>query len=536
MAQALEARFDFEFERCVGPSSTREGILTGLDEWIDRCRRDQAEVCLFYYFGHGGRAEFGDLEALAGERLGYVTCRRESAGEAQSSFEAVLGIELSAKLSSLADEGRSVVCVLDCCYAGQVIREGRGARTLRRTDAPAWARAVLSREYALAADSHPGMIRLVGGSAKAECYAKATPSGHIGHFTQALLDTFEEFDAQRERLTWGGLARRVRQRVFEKIGEGQWVCFAGPHERLLFSSQDSLRVHSVGMSADAEDHRSAWLRAGALQGVVEGQHWGVLSPLAEVGGRPALLAEGQVVNVELNRSRLRFAEGIDVSELKSNAAMLLFDVEGGEGGEGGEEEERRALEVAWLSGLRALCDGEGPWPRSELPFAWTWARGDGQRLPHEGARVSVDDRIWLRFDARTPRATHWFINVIYVDASGRPWQLNSRLPQGLEIERGDREALGWRVGAGEQGLRLPSALPGRAQLVLLATTSPLELGHLVHAPAHSSEDAFAMQGLRVRASGLRKGPSGREKKRGEPAPLMHWACEIVPFEVVARSR
>jgi len=121
-----------------------------------------------------------------------------------------------------------------------------------------------------------------------------------------------------------------------------------------------------------------------------------------------------------------------------------------------------------------------------------------------------------------------FVNLIHIDIEGYPWQLNARMPQGLELERGDSETLGLRVGTRHRGLGVPGPhQDGRATLVILATSHPLELGHLVQTPAHTSPDTYSMQGLSTPVSGLREG--GRA-----PHLLMHWACQFIEFDLRTR--
>jgi hypothetical protein len=195
-----------------------------------------------------------------------------------------------------------------------------------------------------------------------------------------------------------------------------------------------------------------------------------------------------------------------------------------------EDRARSTRLLGALSTLAAAPDRQGQ--RAKLPLTWAWGvLGHDQPLARAGATLFAEDRIWLRLQAQSERAEHWFVNLIYVDPLGRPWQLNTRQPEGLEFAKGEREELGLRRGAGQQGLRLPgtSALDRcasrRAQLIMLATPLPLELGHLVRTPDGPGVDAFAMQGL---------GPQGPVVRgRGAQAPelIRRWAVEIVEFDV-----
>lgn len=518
VATVLGGRFGFAVERCEDEATTRLGMLDRLDAWIADCKQTHVDVALLYYFGHGGRVEFSGLPALEEHEFGYVTCRRVEPihADGRRPFEGVLGFELSLKLSGLAAAGRSVVAILDCCYAGQLVRSGRRVEPVHRVPAPAWVRRRLQVSGdALAVDSHPDIVRLAGSSPKREGFARAQAGGHIGLMTQALLHTLDEPGEDWPRATWDGIARRVRQRVIDQVGEGQWVSFAGPREQLLFSPSAVAVPRTVGLVADAEAPWRAWLRVGALQGVEKGERWVVTSPLA--ASEP--LARGTVVSVELNRACLEFDDRVDLERLRSNAAHREVEVDDA------------VASARWLAALSALAvDRQGRHDR-ELAFAWTWGvTANGPELPIGGARIASDDRIWFRFESRSERAEHWFIHVIVIDAAGRPWQLNTRLAQGIELERGDRELLGLRVGATQQGLRLPFAR-GPAKLVILAAVLPLEFDHFVRTPDRSTPDAFAMQGLRPSPQSAVRGAS-----RKAPVLLDRWAHQIVDFELVEGRR
>lgn len=525
VARVLEERHGFVVERREDDDATRSEILRGLDAWIADCRDADAGVCLFYYFGHGGRIEFTDLEGHPEHEFGYVTCRRIEPRDAggRQPFEGVLGFELSVKLSALAQRGRSVVAILDCCYAGQLVRHGRRVESVGKRPTPDWVRTVLAtRHDELAIDSHPDIVRLAGSTPKRESFAQTRPDGQIGVMTKALLATLDEWGEDWQLATWDAMARRVRQRVIDDVGEGQWVSFAGPREQRLFSPDDVAPLRTVGLVVDTRNPRSAWLRVGALQGVEVGERWAVTSPFVEDGRAREPLTIGAVDRVELNHAHVQFDEGVDVGRLRSNCAHRV---------ELDENERRGPHLLAALSALARAPEGRHD---RELPFAWSWgvARIDGEQiLPSEGATIFTDDRIWFRFEAQTRRARHWFVNVIHVDAAGELWQLNGRLPQGIELGRGDREQLGLRVGARQQGLRLQPVV-GPAKLLMLATSLPLELDHLVRTPDRSTADALLMQGLRS--------STPRDPVRGHgPRPpdwLERWAHRVIDFEIQPGSR
>lgn len=595
VAQVLRDRFEFEVVGCAGEQATRAGIIEALDAWIASCEAEAAEVCLLYYFGHGGRTQFTGVPGGPEQEFGYVTCRRVEPidGEGQRPFEGVLGLELSVKLSALArSPGRSVTAILDCCYAGQQVRAGRPAGGRKRVAAPEWVQDLLAQGHdGLAVDSHPTLVRLAGSTASGHGHIRPGRRGDMGHMTEALLRTIEEFGEDCSRLTWDAVARRVRQRAIDEVREAQWVSFAGPREQLLFSPTIAIIPRTVGLAVHGEHPRRAWLRVGGLQGVAAGDRWAVTSACVGPSGRTEALAIGVVVELERNRAQLEFAEGTDVDALRSNAAELLaahdrIAVQADD--EGLRERLGRSpwLRVAdeqrgvWMIGARGselvIDDRSGQWPscrwpasdpgevvdlledrarstrllealpalarapdrghHAELPVTWTWGAG-AEPLPQAGATVFADDRIWIRVKSREARARHWFVNIIYIDPLGRPWQLNTRLPQGLEFAHGDQEELGLRVGAAQQGLGLPGVerldrcAARRAKLIVLATTLPLELGHLLRTADGPGADAFAMQGLRP--------PGTRERGRWGRCPpdlVDRWAYEVVDFELCLGGR
>ncbi|MCA9700542.1 MAG: caspase family protein, partial [Myxococcales bacterium] len=407
VAGFLSGRLGFEVECCLGPNATRDGMLTQLEAWVDRCRADASEACLLYYFGHGGRVHFEDQSGLAGEEHGYLTCRPSGAG-----FEAVLGLEISARLAPLAGPARSTVVILDCCYSGQVVRQGSRVNPVRRLPAPAWAQATLARDHAVAVDSHPDIIRLVGSSPKTESFLRRQARGQIGELTHALLASLDALGEHWQQTTWDALGHMVRQRVIEAVGEGQWVGLAGPRDQLLFSARRSEPPSTVGFVPDRQHGDRGWVRAGALQGLRVGDLWAVTCPWLDEGEtRTKALATARITAVELNRAQLRAEGDVDLRTLGSNAA------------EPWPRAPRSIVAGRWLETLEGLLAQQMPNAHGALPLSWRWGVVDGPELPHEHARVHAGDRIWMLLQAQEHRARHWYVNLVFVTPSGRAWLL-----------------------------------------------------------------------------------------------------------------
>lgn len=558
VARRLTERHGFVVARCEGPQqTTRAAILARLDAWVAEVQREGAEVCLLYYFGHGGRVRF---TGFADHELGYVACERRS--RESRVFEGVLGLELSLALGRLADPGRSVVAILDCCFSGAQVRSGRRVETSRELALPDELAPLLAPGHPLALESHPTIVRLAGASAKREAFARKTPTGHVGVMTRALLDALDELGEAWPRATWDALARRVRQKVIDRVGEGQWVGLAGPGDQLLFSPRRARPRPAIGLVAD---ERHAWLRAGLLQGVEVGDRWALGTGVVDREGRSSPVAIGRVIEVELSRARLELEPGVRVSALRSNLAWphVAAQAVGVAASRAGID--AFVLDPAWLCASSAEAAslvvsrergrvvvedrlGVGAsvacvdWRADEIAELLV-DKARGARLLAALARAAtlapplaclplrceprvVEGRLWLRVTSTSERAQYWFVHLIYLDAAGRPWLLNTRAAQGLELERGSVELLGERPGAQAIGLTLPwtsgleTLAPNPTKLVVLVTSSPLELDPFVRAAGHPRFDLHGPQGL---------GPVTRGTSR-LPESVVRWAISVVDLE------
>lgn len=527
-------------ERCVGDRATRSRILGRLDALVSAAAPD--DDCLVYYFGHGGRVRFPELPPpLDTHTFGYVTVHRAVRG---GPFEAVLDRELSTRLTALDARCGNVTAILDCCFSGELVRDGEPHPSdERREPVHDWvAEATATRDDALAVDSHPRIVRITGASPKREAYATERSGRHIGRLTEGLLAVLEDAGDRWNELTWGTLGHRVREHVIGALQmEGQWINVAGPRTRRVFGRESAALPGTVPFVPGEEAGRG-WLRAGWHQGVSVGDRWAILD--ARIGDEgPRVLATAHVDAVERNRAAVvvegetELAPGspahptavhsplpvaVDDETLRDAveaSAWLTTSPEGAvrvtrdEAGLRIDDEGRppvvvpdAAQAIAVLEDrarLATLLATLGEHPRSRTPVQWSWRRiGETEPRPASGSELTAGDRIRidLRFESRAP--LHWFVSVLYADPAGRLHLLNARMPEGIELGPGSRDSIGVRLDRDSQGLPLPwprgvQADAAPASLIVLASRRPMPLEHLATARPADDDEAFALQGMRA---------------------------------------
>lgn len=541
-------------EQRTGDRASRKGILDGLDRLIRAS--EPGDAVFVHYFGHGGRVRFEDLES---DRVfGYVTVTKRVRG---GGFEAVLDRELSDRFAELDARCGNVTVMFDCCHSGELVRsrEPSSANVAlsynREEPAPDWAKQALAAAPTrdLAVDSHPQILRLCGASPKREAFAAVRGGRHIGRLTEAFIAAIEEAGDDAGQLTWATVGHRLREHVVIALGtEAQWVALAGPRSRRLFSTE-SVEIPGSVAFVPKPDSGQGWLRAGWHQGVAVGDRWTVLDPRVDPDGGPRALAELTVESVARNRCEVAVADvrgelrpgmpavvtavaqpmavhtgeatrspWLQETSMESAAAILLDAADRAGAGAGvgagsgvgvdgggtrvwfeGEDARERALELledrARVAALRRAWRDGSP---STCPVAWTWrVVGASDSLPESGACLDAGTRveIELRVDDGPPFS--WFVSVVLVDPTGRPWLLTTRMPEGIELGPGERERVGYRLGRrGAQGfaLRWPEGLEGDvapASVLILASRRPIELAHIVRPQPVHEDDALALQGL-----------------------------------------
>lgn len=467
-------RLEFSLTPCAGAS--RDETLACLDRWISTTTPD--DDCLLYYYGHAGQLRFTDLPSPSDEqRFGFLTTAPESRGD---DYGRILDIELSTRLTRLDRRCANVTAILDCCHAGELVRSGDSRELIPAQPTPAWARMAFDRIAAerpsLAIGSHPRIARLTATTAlrQAHTFAEERGGESLGHFTRAFIDTLASAGEDWSRLTWELFVHAVRERVFAALGmESQWVSFAGPRTRRLFSREEAELQRVVGFVVDAKRPTQGWLRAGLISGVHVGDRFDVLAPTCDA---PPL--EGEVVEVEINRARLALSG--EARALTHCCAALTHPL----------------LSTSARASRLPRTGGQAP----PLRFTWGLIDEDGglTELPLRPTEIDCDARLWLRVAHLGAPPLPWFVSVVLIDPTGQALLLNSHAPEGLELMPDSVEHLGLRHGRAQPGLSLPSLhthQPATATLLLLACRRPIELAHLVDVQPPDLAEALTLQGL-----------------------------------------
>jgi hypothetical protein len=168
----------------------------------------------------------------------------------------------------------------------------------------------------------------------------------------------------------------------------------------------------------------------------------------------------------------------------------------------------------------------------------TLAAGSPGEAPGEIPRLHANDRVWIQLCHLGFPPPHWFVNVVEIGVSGRPQLLNAHEPEGIEVVPGVPVYVGLRGLRRREGLpvvwprRVPTRVPRRCTLLVLASQRPISLGHLVRTPAPDDWAAFAAQGLFA----SKPPPGARGSAPAPPVATAAWTGGRIDYELDPRPR
>lgn len=539
LAMIRRALERFGFEEFVllpaGARLTRESVHAALDELAERAGPDDA--CVVYYFGHGHRVVFEDLEGPHAARpFSYLRCDREH------EFDALLDIPLRTRLHRLTRACNNLTVILDACHSGRLVRS-----VPKRRPPPAWLHDELARHDPRDA---PPIVCLAGAPPLSE--AVRVHEDDVGHLTAELCAALHEVAERRVKVSWHALAHRVRGRVITSEGsEYQWVVASGPVERGLFTSEPVADIGAVGYVVTPAQ---TWLRAGRLQGCKPGDRWA----LHDLDERE--LARGELSELDLHRSVLALdrprppelpLEGHARLLRAANPTRIALDPTLLE--HCGARLERSAwlrvdpqhaeAELARAGDRMLLRERDGTWPNLELPLDACDAAlelledrarsrrllalpsGDADLLRIAGApeHLRPNQPLALQLACAPDNPDTLYVALVLIDPLGRAWQLEPDQAEGIQVARNQpyplvtEPATAWPAGVDTDSLP--------CTLVAIAVDRPVQLGALVR-PHPGRNEGLAL-GLAV--AGRRMRGSGREPR--PPLEARRWAVVRVAFEL-----
>ena len=324
MAALLRDLGGWSVTECTGGDATRSRVREALNAMVSACM--PGDACLFYFFGHGGVVKFSDLRSDLGNRAVFYLATLRPFGSRQRT--GLLDVELSDTLTRLDQICANVTAIIDCCHAAEMARDD----WVPTVPPPPWVVEVDERydgrdatPLLLAAEGHPRVVRLFGSSSLRHAYATRTPEGLYGLLTQSFVETIRECGLRCDRLTWDAVAHRARERASHRRGmEEQRVVLAGPRHRLLFSTATAPVPRSAAfIPADAPGR--GWIRAGLLQGVREGDRWGLAALELDETLHHRFLTEAEVVRVELDNCEVQLSETSLRPAIGTSAIMRKVD-------------------------------------------------------------------------------------------------------------------------------------------------------------------------------------------------------------------
>lgn len=283
-----------------GVDATREGVLDGLARLTRDIRRGEAAVV--YYSGHGGFVSVPPEQRLAGGRFAprafqYLV---PTDHDKLRSFRGVFRVELSSAMQGLAERTSNITVILDCCHSTDMVREDdlelKGVVEPWSEGVEAHVAWLLERGYDLEwlpELRNPSMVLVAacGAAQKSFEHTRAVDRVRCGLFTGCLLEAVSTAP-DPSRVTWDGLMRRVVERV-QRVTKLQRPQVSGPSSRRLLSERRERSGGELTLQLDADRWQ---LSGGSAAGVVRGDRYCIVDPLAEDTSRP--LAELVVDDVE----------------------------------------------------------------------------------------------------------------------------------------------------------------------------------------------------------------------------------------------
>lgn len=282
-----------------GPQATRDGMLDGLARLVRDARR--GEPAVVYYSGHGGFSSVRSEQRLFGQRFAprafqYLV---PTDHDKLRSFRGIFRAELSSAIRDLSDRTSNITVILDCCHSTDMVRDDDLA--LKAVVEP-WSEGVEAHVEWLVEQGYdlerlpelrnPALVLVSACTAarKAFEYTRPADGMRCGVLTDCLLDVASRA-RELGRVTWDGLVRRVVDRA-RGITVHQRPQVSGPSSRRLFSERREQRSGALTLELDVDRWR---LSGGAAVGIVRGDRYCIVDPLAEDPTRP--LAEAEVTDV-----------------------------------------------------------------------------------------------------------------------------------------------------------------------------------------------------------------------------------------------
>ena len=226
-------------------AATREKILEAFrSHLIDQAQPE--DVCLFHFSGHGGQEEAHEafLPYETDGKLEGLVCHDTGSPDVPT----IADKELRYLIHQLAEKGCEILCIFDCCHAGDSTRLRRKDLRERRISAkiPArkWEQFIFSKDPGL---EDPGVLSQVhmdqwlpqGKHLQlAACldYESAYECAFdtCGFFTRTLIDTLER---SRNPMSYLELIRRVQSKIqAQRVPQHPQVyASAGHHEDIMRS-------------------------------------------------------------------------------------------------------------------------------------------------------------------------------------------------------------------------------------------------------------------------------------------------------------
>jgi len=334
MMEALSA-IGFEISQCCGASATRDNILHSWHQLIDHI--SQEDCVVVYYSGHGGLVEsprqqdrdIQDLDLITPWRYQFLVPMDFKKTEKED-FRGILDVELSYLLRNITDKTKNVTVILDCCYAGRMVRDpslGEGSMPkslsgVQYHDISTYINRLrdlgqFQRETDV--EENPFAVRIAAAATSETAWEYRNAQGEwCGAMTEALIHAISE--SRYSPIPWRTTLLRVSELVNVRFPY-QHPHVDGPANRLHFSLQESI----TGAFHIRNEIDGVAIQAGRVSGVHDGNIYSVMRFGAKQVVAQEQLAEARVTHAAAFKAmvELSFNES-QASQLPDDGAMAFL--------------------------------------------------------------------------------------------------------------------------------------------------------------------------------------------------------------------
>ena len=354
MKDILLNQFKFEETEITelhNKAATRDGILAGMEQLVERAEKD--DIIVFHYSGHGSQRESASLEEGTG--MDSTILPHDCGSDDPWPNTGIADYEINEWLERLSQKTSYITLTFDCCHSGTMTRDAFGAKTRsvpadRRSLAemgvekrPATTQSAMHRR----GTGVGGLLRLsdsyvvMSGCRDNELASEYSHQGTNGPVATGALTYFltNALRQAQSGSTYRDVFELAKQSVLSEITE-QHPQIEGRQDREIFGIKDIEPLRFIPITS--VNDRDVILSGGLAHGLARDSLWSVYPPgtkkaedstplgVIEITKADMLTAEGIIREgkgdiaagarcIEKEPAASQYLLGIDLSELNEDA-------------------------------------------------------------------------------------------------------------------------------------------------------------------------------------------------------------------------